>query len=284
MTRPSPPPPPLPSRGDPWAALRRLTPARVGLGRTGTSLPTGRHLDFQLAHALARNAVHSTLETDRLADELKAAGFEPVLLHSAAPDRAVYLRRPDLGRKLDDASRERLEPYRGDRPDLAFVIVDGLSATAVNRHAVPLAAAAADLLRPLGWRIGPVAVVEQGRVAIGDEIGALLSGQLAAVLIGERPGLSAADSLGIYTTWAPTPGSTVNAERNCISNVRPDGMPIAAAARELCRLVAAAKQIEATGIPLSRHLATTGSPLPATPEPLPDDAADHSSAVSGDGQ
>ncbi|HEY0523609.1 MAG TPA: ethanolamine ammonia-lyase subunit EutC [Stellaceae bacterium] len=285
MTRRTPSPPP-PSRGDPWPALRRLTPARVGLGRTGAALPTARHLDFQLAHALARDAVHSTLETDRLADELKEAGFEPVRLHSAAPDRATYLRRPDLGRRLDEASRDRLAPYRGDRPDLAFVIADGLSATAVNRHAVPLAAATAELVRPLGWRIGPVALVEQGRVAIGDEIGALLSGQLVAVLIGERPGLSAADSLGVYATWAPAPGVTVDAERNCLSNVRPDGFPIAAAARELCRLLVAAKAIGATGIPLSRHLAAAGSPLPVTPEPLPGGAvgdaaadADHSAAA-----
>ena len=281
MTRPPSPPPP--SRGDPWPALRRLTPARVGLGRTGAALPTARHLDFQLAHALARDAVHSTLETDRLADELKEAGFEPVRLHSAAPDRATYLRRPDLGRQLDEASRDRLASYRGDRPDLAFVIVDGLSATAVNGHAVPLAAATADLVRPLGWRIGPVALVELGRVAIGDEIGALLSAQLVAVLIGERPGLSAADSLGVYATWAPAPGVTVDAERNCLSNVRPEGMPIEAAARELCRLQVAAKTIEATGIALSRHLAAAGSPLPVTPEPLSGAAAAVHSAAADDG-
>ncbi|HTZ35143.1 MAG TPA: ethanolamine ammonia-lyase subunit EutC [Stellaceae bacterium] len=242
-----------------WLEVRRATPARIGLGRSGTALPTAAQLDFQLAHARARDAVYATLDSDRILAELRAHGLKALTVRSQAADRATYLRRPDLGRKLAAASRRLLLRHSGPRRDdesgarhVAFVIADGLSATAVNAHAAPLMAAV--LLRLDGWRVAPVAVVEQGRVAIGDEIGGLLGADLAAVLIGERPGLSAADSLGVYVTWAPAPG-TVDAARHCLSNIRPAGMPIDEAADALIRLMAAARQHRMTGVALSQRLA-----------------------------
>jgi ethanolamine ammonia-lyase small subunit len=260
-----------------WLALRQATPARIGLGRSGTALPTAAQLDFQLAHARARDAVYAAFDAERIVAELRALGLEALPLRSQACDRPTYLRRPDLGRRLDPESRQLLsrhsresgnpgQPFRrppldprfrggddvGDGCDIAFVIADGLSATAVNAYAVPLIAAA--LSRLSGWRIGPVAVVEQGRVAIGDEIGGLIGADLVAVLIGERPGLSAADSLGVYLTWQPAPGA-VDAARNCLSNIRPEGMPVADGAEALVRLIAAARQHRMTGVTLSQQLA-----------------------------
>ena len=260
-----------------WLALRRATPARIGLGRSGTALPTAAQLDFQRAHARARDAVYAALDADRIGAELAALGLAPLHLRSQAGDRQTYLRRPDLGRKLSPESRQflvmpgvvpgihamaarsfvdgRVKPGHDEMRgacDLAIVIADGLSATAVNAHAVPLMAGV--IARVGGWRFGPVALVEQGRVAVGDEIGALLGADIVAVLIGERPGLSAADSLGVYVTWAPAPGA-VDAARNCLSNIRPAGMPISDAADALIRVMAAARQHRMTGVGLSQRLA-----------------------------
>ena len=181
------------------ARLRALTPARVALGRTGVSQQTADLLDFQRAHAQARDAVHARLEVSSLAASLAAiTGEEVWRLHSAATDRATYLQRPDLGRRLDEASRASL---RAGNWDLALIVADGLSAIAVERHVPPLLEQL--LPRLEDWRLAPLAVVEQGRVAIGDEIGAALGAQLSVVLIGERPGLSSPDSLGAYITWEP---------------------------------------------------------------------------------
>jgi ethanolamine ammonia-lyase small subunit len=224
--------------------LRLATPARIALGRSGVALPTAAHLDFQRAHALARDAVYAALDVEGIAAGLVELGLEPIRLHSLAADRATYLRRPDLGRRLDTPSRETLQTRRAQ---IAFVIADGLSATAVNRHAVPL-------LRALKPSPGPVAIVEGGRVAIGDEIGGLLGADLVAMLIGERPGLSAADSLGIYVTWQPAPGA-VDSARNCLSNIRPEGMPVAEAAAALTGLFNAARRHRVTGVALSQRLA-----------------------------
>jgi ethanolamine ammonia-lyase small subunit len=260
-----------------WPALRRTTPARIGLGRSGTALTTGAQLDFQLAHARARDAVHAALDGERILNELRALGLEATLLRSQAADRTTYLRRPDFGRNLDSRSRHLLirhsresrnpreatgqlpldprfrggDGKEGATIDIGFVITDGLSATAVNAHAVPLIAAALDGLDAIC--IGPVAVVEGGRVAIGDEIGGLLGADLVAVLIGERPGLSAADSLGVYVTWQPAPG-TVDAARNCLSNIRPEGMPIPEAAAALRELMASVRRHRMTGVALSQRL------------------------------
>ncbi|WP_382153135.1 ethanolamine ammonia-lyase subunit EutC [Hydrogenophaga sp. ANAO-22] len=237
-----------------WARLQGFTDARIALGRAGHSQPTAAHLAFQLAHAQARDAVHLAFDPGDLAGALQALDLTSLHLHSAASDRAAYLQRPDLGRRLDAASRERLQG--GDaapaRPDLAFVIADGLSALAVMRHAAPLMAALLPRLRAdpaHRWTVAPVALVEQGRVAIGDEIGEALGARTVVVLIGERPGLSSPDSLGIYFTWAPRPGRR-DAERNCISNVRDAGLPPARAAAKLHALLAQARQRQLTGIGL----------------------------------
>ena len=231
------------------AALRALTPARVALGRTGVSLATGDLLDFQLCHARARDAVHARLEPAALAATLAdLTGCEVLRLHSAAADRATYLQRPDLGRILDEPSLALLARRAPDgEHDLALIVADGLSALAVERHVPPLVA---ELLPRLeGWRLAPVTIVEQGRVAIGDPIGAALGAPIAAVLIGERPGLSSPDSLGVYITWEPRPGRT-DAERNCISNIRAEGLGYAQAAAELGAILTAARRRRLTGVAL----------------------------------
>lgn len=235
MTRP-------PTR-DPWAALRAATPARIGLGRAGDALPIRPLLDFQLAHARARDAVHAPFDAEGLAAAL--ADLSPVVVASRATDRATYLRRPDLGRRLapDDADRLVPGPW-----DAAFVIADGLSARAITEHAVPVLRAA--LARLDGWRVAPPVIARQGRVALGDEIGERLGAVVVAVLIGERPGLSAADSLGVYLTWAPRVGRN-DAERNCLSNIHPpDGLGWEAAADRLAWLMREARSRRLTGIAL----------------------------------
>jgi ethanolamine ammonia-lyase small subunit len=213
--------------------LRSFTPARVALGRVGHGLPTAELLRFRLDHARARDAVYEELDPASL-------GIPHLLLHSAAPDRAAYLRRPDLGRRLSAAARLEKGDY-----DAALVIADGLSAPAVHHHAMPLLQALTPLLAE--FRLAPLTVVLQGRVAIGDEIGERLGARQVAVLIGERPGLTSPDSLGIYLTWAPCPGRT-DAERNCISNVRTEGLSYDVAAHQLHLLMNAARVRKLTGV------------------------------------
>jgi ethanolamine ammonia-lyase small subunit len=244
------------------ARLRSLTPARVGLARTGVSLETRELLDFQRCHAQARDAVHSRLESATLAAELaEISGAEVLRLHSAAADRATYLQRPDLGRRLDDASRRLLGECNADvdlgstesgtrrlAPGrLTLIVADGLSALAAERHAGPLLA---ELIPRLdGWMLTALCVVEQGRVAIGDEIGQALGAEASVVLIGERPGLSSPDSLGAYITWEPRPGRT-DAERNCISNIRAEGLSYAQAATQLGYYLTEARRRQLTGVGL----------------------------------
>lgn len=230
------------------ARLRAMTTARVGLGRTGVSQETRDLLDFQRCHAQARDAVHSRLEAAALAANLaEITGGEVLRLHSAARDRATYLQRPDLGRRLDEAGRELLTGRGDGAPDLALIVADGLSALAVERHA---AALVCELLPRLeGWRLAPLCVVEQGRVAIGDEIGQALGAKLSVVLIGERPGLSSPDSLGAYVTWQPRVGRT-DAERNCVSNIRAEGLSYAQAAVQLGYYLAEARRRQLTGVGL----------------------------------
>jgi ethanolamine ammonia-lyase small subunit len=237
-----------------WDALRRFTDARIALGRAGHSLPTTAHLNFQLAHAQARDAVHLPFDAHDVASSLQALGLKTMLLHSAATDRATYLQRPDLGRRLDDRSRQTLAEQRNktDRFDIAFVVADGLSALAVHRNAVELVSATLARLRAdtaQAWTVAPAAVVEQGRVAVGDETGEGLQANAVVVLIGERPGLSSPDSLGIYITWAPKAGLT-DASRNCISNVRPAGLSIEAAAAKLHQLLSQSRLRQLTGVGL----------------------------------
>jgi ethanolamine ammonia-lyase small subunit len=248
---------------NPWQGLRQYTPARIALGRAGISLPTRPQLEFQCAHARARDAVHLPLDQAALEGELALKGHEVVALHSAAADRQVYLQRPDLGRRLDDASRRRLEDRRraeeardgGRRAyDAAFVIADGLSALAIHRNAVPFLDAMMAELKGKAWRLAPIVLVEQGRVAIGDEIGELLGARMVAVLIGERPGLSAPDSLGIYFTYAPRPGLT-DANRNCISNVREGGLSFEVASHKLHYLMSEARRRKLSGVMLKDEAA-----------------------------
>lgn len=231
-----------PVKADPWSELRRLTPARIALGRAGASLPTREVLGFGLAHARARDAVHQALDSTKLRRELERAGHAPTLVRSAATDRQTYLTRPDLGRRLAEGTR--LE----GRAEIAVAIEDGLSAIAVQAHAVPLLEELTKT-NAARWAGARIVIALQGRVALGDEIGERLGARLAVVLIGERPGLSSPDSLGIYLTYAPRVGRT-DAERNCISNVRPQGLDYAQAARRLDWLAAAALARGLTGVGL----------------------------------
>jgi ethanolamine ammonia-lyase small subunit len=225
-------------------ALRSYTPARLGLERTGVSLATRPLLDFQLAHARARDAVHAAIDVRMLCDELRRSELPSLALESKARDRGTYLRRPDLGRALSEDSAALLTP---GEYDVVFVIADGLSALAVERHALRLMGEILSLIA--GWRLAPVCVVEQGRVAIGDAIGEALKAPLAVVLIGERPGLSSPDSLGVYITWEPRRGRR-DSERNCISNVREEGLGYTAAANRLHYYMQESSRLHMTGLGL----------------------------------
>jgi ethanolamine ammonia-lyase small subunit len=238
----------------PWASLRRHTAARIALGRAGVSVPTNAHLAFQLSHAEARDAVHAPLDAQALLAGLRALGEAPLQVQSQAADRAVYLQRPDLGRRLCEPSAAALAALHAPATDLAFdlafVLADGLSALALQRQALPLFTALRERLLTEGdWAWAPPVVATQARVALGDEVGAWLNARCVVVLIGERPGLSAPDSLGVYFSWAPRPG-LVDAQRNCISNVRPQGLPPAAAAAKLHALLREARTRQLSGIEL----------------------------------
>jgi len=237
---------------NPWAALRRFTAARIALGRTGVSQPTAPQLAFQLAHARARDAVHQVLDVAPLLDGLQElTGQSALALHSAAASRDIYLQRPDLGRRLDDASRAALQqkaPPAGGY-DLAFVIADGLSALAIEQNVLPFLRCLTARLALESWTLAPPAVVLQGRVAVGDEVGELLGARAVLVLVGERPGLSSPDSMGLYLTWAPRVGLT-DASRNCISNVRPAGLTWDAAAFKLHYLLSESRRRQLSGVAL----------------------------------
>ncbi|EKE75645.1 ethanolamine ammonia-lyase subunit EutC [Gallaecimonas xiamenensis] len=228
---------------DPWRQLRHFTAARIAQGKAGVSLPTQEHLRFQLDHARARDAVHRALDLEKLKAQLPTA---PLLLASQAKDRAQYLQRPDWGRRLDEASAEALRQQQGDF-DLALVIADGLSALAVEENAGPFLQALLPQLRD--WSLAPLCLVKQGRVAIGDEVATLLGARMVLVLIGERPGLSATDSLGLYFTYGPRVGCT-DERRNCISNVRPAGLSYPEAARRQLYLLQEAWRRGLSGVEL----------------------------------
>lgn len=228
--------------------LGDFTKARVSLGRTGSSLPTGELLKLQLAHARAREAVHSKLDAQSLALDLKRTSDEVLFVRSAAADRPMYLRRPDLGRQLNAASRALLLNAKGEF-DAVFVIADGLSASAVQLHAARTLESSFERLRLADWKLAPSVIVEQGRVAIGDEIAYCLGARMVVVLIGERPGLSSSDSLGIYLSWSPRPGLS-DAERNCISNIRAEGLSYESAGNKLAFLMNESRRRELSGIQL----------------------------------
>lgn len=234
---------------DKLARLRRFTPARIALGRAGSGQPTATGLRFMLDHARARDAVHATLDFEAIGQSLREREWGVVGVRSAAADRAEYLRRPDLGRRLSPAGRLVLDGQpRGN--DIVIVAADGLSASAIEINLLPLLDHLRRLLLARGLTIGPLVLVEQGRVAIGDEIGELLGARLVVVLIGERPGLSAADSLGAYVTWRPQI-STMDSSRNCISNIRPAGLPPEDAAAQIVGLIELAFRHAVTGVQLN---------------------------------
>lgn len=237
---------------NPWLELRRLTPARIALGRTGTSMPTGAQLDFQFAHAQARDAVHLPFDHAGLSSQLAERGRDSLLLHSAAVDRHSYLQRPDLGRRLSDESAQALRDYAEANPggvDLAVVVADGLSALAVHKHTLPFLTRMEEQTYAEGWSLSPVILVEQGRVAVADEVGQLLGAKMVVILIGERPGLSSPDSLGLYFTYNPKVGLT-DAYRNCISNVRLEGLSYGMAAHRLLYLMREACRRQLSGVNL----------------------------------
>lgn len=240
-----------------WSDLRRFTDARVGLGRVGNAQPIAAHLDFQEAHARARDAVHSALDVEALAMLLAPLGLPVHRVRSAAPDRRTYLLRPDLGRRLRDEDRAHLTPTPGC---VAFIVADGLCAIGVQAHAAPVLALLVPALRAMPLAPGPIVIAEQGRVALGDDIADALGAIAAVVLIGERPGLSATDSLGIYITWSARRGRS-DAERNCISNIRPAGLSYAEAAAKASWLLGAARALGATGVTLKDE--TPAGLLPA---------------------
>ncbi|MBR0756240.1 ethanolamine ammonia-lyase subunit EutC [Bradyrhizobium jicamae] len=234
---------------DQLARLRQFTPARIALGRAGSGQPTGTSLRFMLDHARARDAVHAALDFEAIGQSLRERGWSAVTVRSAAADRTEYLRRPDLGRRLSPEGRLAIEGLRrGD--NIAIVAADGLSASAIEINLQPLLDHLRRLLLARGLTIGPLVLVEQGRVAIGDEIGEMLGAGLVVVLIGERPGLSAADSLGAYMTWRPRIG-TMDSNRNCISNIRPAGLPPEEAATQIIGIIELAFKHAVTGVQLN---------------------------------
>ncbi len=237
---------------NPWHALRQFTQARIALGRSGVSVPTTAQLAFQLDHARARDAVHQALDAQALAQTLTLAGHECIALHSAAPDRQVYLQRPDLGRQLDAESRRTLEQRAPQPFDLALVIADGLSALAIEQNVQPFLDLLLARLEQAGqdrWSLAPIVIVRQARVAIGDEIAQCLKARAVVVLIGERPGLSSPDGMGLYLTWAPRVG-LLDSNRNCISNVRPAGLSYEEAAYKLHYLLSQARKRGSSGVGL----------------------------------
>ena len=266
---------------NPWGLLGRFTDARIALGRAGVSLPTQPHLAFQLAHAQARDAVHLALDVQAFQDALQALGQSlglpgpALLLHSGAPDRHTYLQRPDLGRRLHPDSRETLlarlspaeaaaltattndaqETAQARTFDVAFVVADGLSALAIGNHALDFLRAVIAPLCAEGWSVAPLCMVTQGRVAVADEIGQLLRARIVVIIIGERPGLSSPDSMGLYLTWMPRVGLT-DASRNCISNVRPAGLPCQEAAQKLHYLLREARKRGISGVQLKDESAS----------------------------
>ncbi len=256
------------SAPDPWIELRRHTAARIALGRAGASLPTAEWLRFGVAHAMARDAVHLPFDSAALAADLKRHGFDSTTVESAAADRTSYLRRPDLGRQLSPRSAALLPALTGPGRDLVVVIGDGLSARAVHTQTLPLLLELRPRLEAARIGVDHLLLARQCRVALGDEAGALLNARAVLVLIGERPGLSSPDSLGAYLTWEPRPGR-LDAERNCVSNIRAAGLPHAEAARKLAWLLGAARRLGATGVALKDESDAPALPAGASPS-LPD--------------
>lgn len=233
---------------DPWGDLKQFTLARIALGRVGSSLPTKEILSFGMSHAMARDAVHLALDIDTLRSQIESLGFEVLKLHSRAPDRASYLLRPDWGRRLNDESAQLIKALPQEKIDVSIVIGDGLSSLAVQKHAAPMLQAIQQAM-PSEWKLGPVVIAGQARVALADEVGELMSTRMVILLIGERPGLSSPDSLGLYLTYQPKLGCS-DADRNCISNVRREGLNYDVAAKKLMWLAQESMRLKVSGVAL----------------------------------
>jgi len=246
----------LTTHDSPLNPLKEFTAARVGIGRTGTSIPTKQSLAFKLAHAHARDAVYSVLDIDGLSNDIKQFNLPVLLLHSKAGNRAEYLQRPDLGRKLKKSSANQLKEYTGDY-DVSIIIADGLSAAAINENVIGLLNHLIPLFTAANLKLAPVCFVEQGRVAVSDKAAHLLNAKLSVILIGERPGLSSADSIGAYLTYGPKPGLT-DESRNCISNIRPQGLMFKPAADKIFYLIQEAFRMKLTGIGLKDNQGLIG--------------------------
>lgn len=237
-----------PNPDEPLSFLKEFTQARIALGSTGSSIPIKPSLEFKLAHAHARDAVYSVMDTEALADELEQFHLPVLQLHSRATGREQYLQRPDLGRLLDELSVNRLADQIAN-DGIVLILADGLSATAINQNALDLLKLLIPKLQAAKLKLAPLCLVEQGRVAIADGIAAELGASLSVILIGERPGLSSADSMGAYLTYMPKPGLTDDS-RNCISNIRPEGLPIAQAADKLFYLIQESLNRKLSGVAL----------------------------------
>jgi len=236
--------------------LKEFTAARIGIGRAGTSIPTTQSLAFKLAHAHARDAVYSRLDIDGLSADIKQFDVPVILLHSKAGNRAEYLQRPDLGRKLKKSSANQLKEYAGDY-DVSIILADGLSAAAINENVIGLLAHLIPLFVAAKLKLAPICFVEQGRVAVSDKVGYLLNARQSIILIGERPGLSSADSIGAYLTYEPKPGLT-DESRNCISNIRPQGLTFKPAAEKIFYLVQEAFRMKLSGVGLKDNQGLIG--------------------------
>ncbi|MDR2122366.1 MAG: ethanolamine ammonia-lyase subunit EutC [Flavobacteriaceae bacterium] len=232
-----------------WSFLKEFTDARIALGRTGVSLPTRELLEFSLAHAKAKDAVHQPFDKKMLEEQINETGLPILKVSSAAKDRTVYLTRPDLGRQLSEESKKLLQSGNNPAVDVVIIIGDGLSSKAVHKQAFPLLKNLLPYISQLDLSLAPIVLAEQSRVALGDEIGEILKARLSVVLIGERPGLSSPDSLGVYMTWDPSVGK-LDSERNCISNIRPEGLSYSKSAFKLAWLIEHALYLKATGIHL----------------------------------
>ena len=236
---------------DPWQALSQFTPARIALGRAGTSLTTAAHLAFQLAHARARDAVSLPLDFVMLEKALQDAGLQTIQLHTQASNRLVYLQRPDKGRLLAPSSVDRVTDLAAQMtgPDIAIIVADGLSSKALQQHARPFLEILMPALRTRKYSASPICLVQQGRVAVADHVGELLSAAMSAILIGERPGLSSPDSMGVYFTYGPNRKRT-DAHRNCISNIHARGLNYETALEKLLFLIAEANRLQLSGVHL----------------------------------
>ncbi|RSD30127.1 ethanolamine ammonia-lyase subunit EutC [Vibrio pectenicida] len=256
---------------NPWQTLRQFTSARIALGRAGNSIPTHEMLAFQLDHARARDAVHRVLNIDQIIEELCAqkqiiehTPDLPIVVNSKASNRLMYLQRPDLGRQLDEISWQKINDYQANTVrsyDLSIVITDGLSSTAIQNHAVHIVNQLVALLsadNKHDWSLAPITIVKQGRVACGDDVGEGYKAKITLILIGERPGLISPDSMGLYITWNPIRGKQ-DSSRNCISNIRPEGLNYQEACQKAYYLLSESLQRQISGIDLKDRSDDTNS-------------------------